>query len=380
MKREIFDGEHQMFRDAFRRFVEREIVPHQEQWEKDGVVSREVWHKAGQQGFLGMDMPIEHGGGGVEDFRYNMIIAEELARVGSTGTAFGLHTNIVVPYITRYGNEDQKARWLPKLASGEYISAIAMTEPGTGSDLAGVRTSAIRQNGHYLLNGQKTFITNGILSDLVIVVTKTNPEARHSGISLLVVERGMPGFERGRNLEKIGMHAQDTAELFFENVEVPAENLLGEEGQGFIYLMQQLPQERLDVAMSAIAGARTALEHTIEYCKTREAFGRPIGKFQHSRFKLAEMKTEIEIGQVFVDQCVLRLNRGELTTEDAAMAKWWITDLLNRVVNQCLQLHGGYGYMLEYPIAKAYLDARVTTIYAGTNEIMKEIIGRGMGF
>ncbi len=380
MKRNIFEDEHHMFRDAFRRFVEKEIVPCHDQWEKDGVVSREVWLKAGQNGFLGMNVPEEYGGGGVVDFRYNAIVTEELIKVGASGIGFGLHNDITIPYILHYGSAEQKARFLPKMVMGEIITAIAMTEPNTGSDLAGVRTTAIRQNGHYVVNGQKTFITNGILSDVVITVAKTNPEQSHSGISLILIERGMAGFERGRNLEKIGLKAQDTAELYFNNVEVPAENLLGEEGQGFYYLMTELPQERLSIAVGALAACEAALEWTIQYCKERQAFGRPIGTFQNSRFKLAEMKTEIEIGRVFVDRCITELNAGNLSAEEAAMAKWWTTELQKRVVDQCLQLHGGYGYMLEYPIAKAYLDTRVQTIYGGTTEIMKEIIGRAMGF
>jgi alkylation response protein AidB-like acyl-CoA dehydrogenase len=378
MKRTIFEPEHEMFRAAIRTFVEREIVPHHEQWEQDGIVPREVWRKAGQQGFLCMDVPEEYGGAGVQDFRYNMIVGEELMRVGATGPAFPLHTDIVVPYLLRYANEEQKQRWLPRVVSGEYITAIAMTEPGAGSDLAGIRATAIRENDHYLVNGQKTFISNGILNDLVIVVARTDPDKGHKGISLLVVERGMEGYERGRNLDKIGMHAQDTAELFFRDVRVPVANLLGEEGRGFAYLMQQLPQERLTIAAGAVAAAEAALDWTIRYCQEREAFGQPIGAFQHTRFALAEMKTELQIGRVFVDQCVLALNRGELTTEDASMAKWWATELQKRVVDQCVQLHGGYGYMREYPIAKAYLDARVQTIYGGTTEIMKEIIARSL--
>jgi long-chain-acyl-CoA dehydrogenase len=378
MKRTIFEPEHEMFRAAIRTFVEREIVPHHEQWEQDGIVPREVWRKAGQQGFLCMDVPEEYGGAGVQDFRYNMIVGEELMRVGATGPAFPLHTDIVVPYLLRYANEEQKQRWLPRVVSGEYITAIAMTEPGAGSDLAGIGATAMRENDHYLVNGQKTFISNGILNDLVIVVARTDPDKGHKGISLLVVERGMEGYERGRNLDKIGMHAQDTAELFFRDVRVPVANLLGEEGRGFAYLMQQLPQERLTIAAGAVAAAEAALEWTIRYCQEREAFGQPIGAFQHTRFALAEMKTELQIGRVFVDQCVLALNHGELTTEDASMAKWWATELQKRVVDQCVQLHGGYGYMREYPIAKAYLDARVQTIYGGTTEIMKEIIARSL--
>ncbi|MBK9053539.1 MAG: acyl-CoA dehydrogenase family protein [Chloroflexi bacterium] len=380
MKRTLFNQEHEMFRLAFRRFVEKEVAPYHEQWEKEGMVAREAWLKAGSQGFLGLDVPEQYGGGGVKDFRYNAIVTEELIRVGASGAAFSLHNDVIVPYLVAYSNEEQKERWLPKVCSGEGITAIAMTEPNTGSDLAAVRTTAIRDGDHYVLNGQKTFISNGILADIVVVVAKTNPEARHGGMSLLVVERGMEGFSRGRRLEKIGMHAQDTAELFFENVHVPVENRLGEEGQGFIYLMQQLAQERLSIAVVAAAVCEVALEHTITYCRERTAFGQPIGKFQNSRFKLAEMKTETEIARVFVDRCIVELNEGRLTPEDAAMAKWWTTELQQKVVSQCLQLHGGYGYMMEYPIAKMFIDSRVQTIYGGTNEIMKEIIGRAMGF
>jgi alkylation response protein AidB-like acyl-CoA dehydrogenase len=380
LERQIFDEEHRMFRDAFRRFVEREVAPYHDQWEKDGIVSRELWLKAGENGFLGMQVPEEYGGGGVDDFRYNAIITEELIRVGASGVGFSLHNDITIPYILHYATDEVKERLLPRLVSGEYISAIAMTEPNTGSDLAGVRTTAIRQNGHYVVNGQKTFITNGILSDVVIAVVKTNPEEAHTGISLLVIERGMEGFERGRNLEKMGLKAQDTAELYFNNVSVPESNLLGQEGYGFYYLMTELPQERLSIAVGAMAACWGALNLTIEYCKERTAFGRPIGKFQNSRFKLAEMKTETQIGQVFVDRCIMELNNDNLSTEVASMAKWWCTELQKRLVDECVQLHGGYGYMMEYPIARAYLDTRVQTIYGGTTEIMKEIIGRAMGF
>ncbi len=381
MKRTIFTEEHLLFRDAFRHFVEKEMVPHNEQWEKDGEVSRELWLKAGQQGFLGMSVPEEYGGAGVDDFRYSAIIAEETGRAGvsSAGQGMGLHNDIVLPYFLAYANEEQKRRWLPGMCAGELITAIAMTEPNTGSDLAAVRSTATRQGDHYLLNGQKTFITNGILSDVVIVVAKTNLEMRHKGISLLVVERGMEGFKRGRKLEKMGLKAQDTAELYFEDVKVPIANLLGEEGRGFYYLMRQLAQERLSVAIVAVAACERALEITLEYCKERTAFGQPIGSFQNSRFKLAEMKTETEIARVYVDRCIEELNAGELSPESAAMAKWWTSELQKRVVDSCVQLHGGYGYMLEYPIARMYLDARVQSIYAGTNEIMKEIIGRSMG-
>ncbi len=381
MRRTIFTEEHMLFRDAFRHFVEKEMVPYNEQWEKDGEVSRELWLKAGQQGFLGMSVPEEYGGAGVDDFRYSAIFAEETVRAGvaSAGQGMGLHNDITLPYFMAYANEEQKRRWLPGMCAGELITAIAMTEPNTGSDLGAVRSTAMRQGDHYLLNGQKTFITNGILSDVVIVVAKTNLEMRHKGISLLVVERGMEGFKRGRKLEKMGQKAQDTAELYFEDVKVPSANVLGEEGRGFYYLMRQLAQERLSVAVLAVAACETALEITLEYCKERTAFGQPIGSFQNSRFKLAEMKTETEIARVYVDRCIEELNAGELSPESAAMAKWWTSELQKRVVDTCVQLHGGYGYMLEYPIARMYLDARVQSIYAGTNEIMKEIIGRSMG-
>ncbi|MEJ5249165.1 MAG: acyl-CoA dehydrogenase family protein [Caldilinea sp.] len=379
MRRTLYQDEHLMFRDAFHRFLEKEILPYHEQWEHDGIVPREVWRKAGELGFLCFEAPEELGGLGESDYRYHAVIAEELAYHGATGVGFGLHSSIVLPYILRYGTPEQQRRWVPRMVSGEWIGAIAMTEPAAGSDLAGIRTTAIRQGDCYIVNGQKTFITNGINSDLVITVVKTDPSQRHKGISLLVIERGMEGFTRGRNLEKIGLKAQDTAELFFDNVRVPVANLLGEEGKGFYYLMERLPQERLDIAVTAVAACEAALDMTLRYCKERTAFGQPIGSFQNSRFKLAEMKTEIEIARVFVDRCIEALNAGELTAEEAAMAKWWTTDLQKRVMDECLQLHGGYGYMLEYPIAKFYLDARVQAIYGGTNEIMKEVISRGMG-
>lgn len=379
LKRDIFEDEHNMFRDAFRRFVEKEIVPHHEEWEKDGIVPREIWLAAGENGFLGMNVPEEYGGGGVSDFRFHAIITEELVRAGATGPGFSLHNDICIPYLLHYGTDEQKARFLPKMVTGELITAIAMTEPNTGSDLAGVRTTAIRENGHYVVNGQKTFITNGILSDVVIAVVKTDPDAGHGGISLMLIERGMDGFERGRNLDKIGLKAQDTAEMYFNNVKVGAENLLGEAGHGFFYLMTELPQERLSIAIGAMAACEAAVEMTLEYCMERTAFGRPIGKFQNSRFKLAEMQTETHIGRIFVDRCITALNDGDLSTDVASMAKYWCTELQKRVVDECVQLHGGYGYMMEYPIARAYLDTRVQTIYGGTTEIMKEIIGRSMG-
>ena len=381
MRRDIFDEEHDLFRSAFRQFVDKEIVPYADEWEQAGITDRRMFLKAGEAGFLGINAPEEHGGGGVDDFRYNLITAEEIqmAGVNAAGTGIGLHNDVCLPYFLHAGTEEQKARWLPGICSGELITAIAMTEPGIGSDLAGMSTSAIRDGDHYVVNGSKTFITNGIHADLVITAVKTDPSQRHKGMSLLVLERGMEGFERGRNLDKIGMHAQDTAELFFSDVHVPVENLLGAEGEGFLQLVRNLPQERLNIAMAAVSAARAAFGWTLDYCKERQAFGKPIGSFQNSRFQLAEMATEIEVGQAFVDKCVVAHNAGELTAEEAAMAKWWATDLQGRVVDAGLQLHGGYGYMTEYPIARAYVDARVTRIYGGTNEIMKEIIGKSLG-
>ena len=382
MQRMIFETEHDLFREAFRSFVEKEMTPHYEQWERDGITDRSLFLRAGESGFLGIDAPAEHGGGGTKDFRYNLIISEELQAAGTVGSglAITLHNDICLPYFLNLCNEEQKARWLPGIISGELITAIAMTEPGIGSDLAGMSSTAIRDGDRYILNGSKTFITNGINSDLVIVAAKTDPTQKHKGMSLLVVERGMSGFERGRNLEKLGLHSQDTAELFFNDVEVPAENLLGTEGQGFVHLVTNLPQERLSIAVAGVAAARAALGWTVDYCKERKAFGQPIGSFQNSKFRLAEMATEIEMATHYIDQCVLALNAGRLSAEDAAMAKWWCTEMQKRVVDTGVQLHGGYGYMMEYPIARAYADARIQTIYGGTTEIMKEIIGRSLGF
>ena len=377
--REIFEPEHESFRSTVRSFIEKEISPHHEQWEKDGLVDRSVWTRAGELGLLCFDVDEQYGGAGVKDFRYNMVMAEELTRAGVNGPGFLVHTDIIVPYISGLGTEEQKQRWLPGLVSGELISAIAMTEPGAGSDLQGIRTHAVDKGDHYILNGSKTFISNGILADLVIVVAKTDPEAGHKGVSLLVVERGMEGFERGRNLDKMGLKAQDTAELFFDNVVVPKENLLGEEGSGFISLMVNLPQERLSIAMIAAAACEHILELSLAYAKEREAFGKPIGKFQHNRFLVAEMATEAHIARVFVDDCVRRHNAGELDAKLASMAKWWTTELQNKLVDRAVQLHGGYGYMMEYPIARAYVDSRIQTIYGGTTEIQKEIIGRSLG-
>ena len=375
----IYEQEHEDFRAMARTFMEKEVAPHMEQWEKDGQVSRELWLKAGEQGLLCFDVPEEFGGMGVEDFRYNAIVSEELSRVGASGPGFPVHTDIIVPYITSLGTEEQKQRWLPGLVSGELISAIAMTEPGAGSDLQGVKTSAVDKGDHYVLNGSKTFISNGIMSDVVIVVCRTDPDAGHMGISLLVVERGMAGFERGRNLDKMGLKAQDTAELSFDNVEVPKANLLGKEGEGFIYLMQNLPQERISIGVQAVAAIEHVLDLCLSYAKEREAFGKPIGKFQHNRFVLAEMATEAYVARTFINDCVMKLNAGQADPALASMAKWWTTELQKKLVDQGVQLHGGYGYMMEYPIAKAYVDSRIQTIYGGTTEIQKEIIGRALG-
>jgi alkylation response protein AidB-like acyl-CoA dehydrogenase len=381
MRRTLFDDDHELFRDSVRAFIEAELVPRHADWERAGIVERDLFTKAGTLGFLAMAAPVEHGGGGVDDFRYNLVIAEEIQRAGinAAGLGWTLHNDICLPYFLSLCTEEQQARWLPGICSGELVTAIAMTEPGIGSDLASMTTTAIRDGDRYVVNGSKTFITNGINADLVITAVKTDPSQRHAGMSLVVIERGTPGFERGRNLEKIGMHAQDTAELFFSDAEVPVANRLGEEGEGFAHLVGNLPQERLSIAATGVAAAHQALSWTLDYVKERTAFGQPIGSFQNSRFRLAEMTTEIEIAQTFIDRCVLALNAGELTAEEAAMAKWWCTELQKRVVDTCVQLHGGYGYMAEYPIARAYADARITTIYGGTTEIMKEIIGRSLG-
>ncbi len=379
MKRHIYEADHEAFRDTVRAFMEKEVVPNHEQWEKDSIVPRELWLKAGEQGLLGFMMPEELGGGGMNDFRFNAILQEELTRAGASGVGFALHTDLVSGYLLAYGTEEQKQRWIPKFCTGEMITAIAMTEPGTGSDLQGIQTSAKRDGDEWVINGSKTFISNGINADMVIVVCKTDPAAGAMGFSLIVVERGAEGFERGRNLDKIGMKAQDTAELFFDNVRVPVTNTLGEEGKGFLHLLENLPQERLTISVVAAAACRQMIDMTLEYVKERKAFGKPIGSFQNSRFVLAELETEAQIAQVFVDRSITELNAGTLTVEDAAMGKWWTTELQKKVADQCLQLHGGYGYMSEYPISKAYLDTRIQTIYGGTTEIMKEIVGRGLG-
>jgi alkylation response protein AidB-like acyl-CoA dehydrogenase len=380
MIRKLYEEEHEAFRGVVAEFVRREVVPHQARWDVDHLIGRETWLAGGKQGIFGLPIPEQFGGGGIDDFRYRNIVVEEFARVGaaSLGSGFALQDDIVIPYIVDLGTEEQKSRWLPSLATGEIIGAIAMTEPGAGSDLQGIRTSAVRQDDHWILNGSKTFITNGINSDLVIVVARTNPSAGARGLSLLVVERDMAGFTRGRKLEKIGLQAQDTAELFFDEVRVPASNLLGNEGGGFSHLMERLPRERMSVTAQALAAARAALEWTVAYTKERHVFGEPVAKFQNTQFQLADMVTELDVLQAYVDASILALNENELTAVDAAKNKLWSTEVQFRVINQCLQLFGGYGYMLEYPIARAFLDARIQTIYGGTSEIMRTIIARDL--
>ena len=378
MQREIFTEQHEDFRATVKAFLAKEVLPHYDRWEKAGIVDRSVWLAAGRQGLLGIAAPEEYGGGGTPDFRYAAVLAEEFARAGASGLAIGLHNDIIGPYLTSLASEEQKRRWLPGFCSGELITAIAMTEPGTGSDLQGIRTQAVDRGDHFLLNGAKTFISNGILADLVIVVARTTPEGGAHGLSLLAVERGTPGFERGRNLDKIGQKAQDTAELFFEDVRVPKENLLGELNGGFVHLMQNLAQERLTIAAAAIAGAEYLVEITTDYVKQREAFGRPLAKLQHVRFEIAELATECAITRTFVDRCITEHNRYALTPADASMAKWWATELQKRTADRCLQLHGGYGYMSEFPVARAFTDGRIQTIYGVTTEIMKEIVGRSI--
>ena len=379
--RAIFDDVHDEFRRSFASWVAKEIAPDYMLWEEAGIAPREIFTSAGSNGFLGMQIPEEFGGGGSDDFRFNQIVAEEFAYAGIGGAGLGitLHNDITIPYYLELASDEQRQRWLPGIASGDLITAIAMTEPGTGSDLASVGTTAVRDGDVYVVNGSKTFITNGINSDLVIVVAKTDPTARHSGMTLLVAERGMEGFDRGRNLEKIGNHSQDTAELFFDDVRIPAANRMGEEGEAFRYLSSNLAQERLSIAITGVASAQAALNSTVEYVKERTAFGKSLGQFQNTKFVLAEVKTAIEVAQAYVDQSVMKLIAGELTPTEAAQAKYWCTDLQHDAAHRCLQLFGGYGYTLEYPIARNYADARVTSIYGGTNEIMKTIISKSLG-
>ena len=374
----IYDETHQLFRESFASFVAAEMTPKFEQWETDGITERQIYADAGKHGFTGMAVPERYGGGGVDDFRFNAIMGEELAAAGLSGAGLGLtlHNDIVTPYFLEYCNDEQAARWLPGIASGDLITAVAMTEPGTGSDLAGIATTAVRDGEEFVLNGAKTFITNGINSDLIVVVCRTDPGAGRAGMSLLVVERGMHGFERGRNLDKVGQHSADTAELFFSDVRVPAANLLGEEGKAMQYLSFNLAQERLSIAVYGCAAAKAALDWTVDYVKERTAFGQPIASFQNTKFVLAEVATEVEVTQAFIDSCVMKHIDGELTSAGAAMAKMWASELQGRSIDRCLQLFGGYGYTTEYPIGRAYADARVTRIYGGTSEIMKTIIAK----
>ena len=386
MRRQIFTEEHDAFRDMVRAFIAKEIAPYHEQWERDGIVSRDVWLAAGRAGLLGIHLEEKYGGGGQPDYRFYVILNEELARAGASGPMFQLHNDMIGPYLDRLCSPEQRERWFPGYCSGELIAAIAMTEPGAGSDLQGIRATAVRKKGggevggdRYVLNGQKTFISNGQLADIVIVVARTDPDAGHRGISLLMVERDMPGFTRGRNLDKLGMHAQDTSELFFTDVEVPAANLLGEPGGGFVALMQNLPRERVTIGVTALAIAEQAFADTLAYSKQRSAFGQPVGKFQHNRFVLAEMATEIAVAREFTDRAITEHCADRLTNDEAAMVKWWDTELCNRVTDRCVQLYGGYGYMREYAVGRAWTDSRVQSIFGGTTEIQKEIIGRSLG-
>jgi alkylation response protein AidB-like acyl-CoA dehydrogenase len=379
MQQRLYESVHEEFRDLCREFLAREAVPYHGEWEKAGLVDRAVWRKAGAAGLLGINVDEQYGGGGQPDFRFNAVLVEEIIRAGCSGLGFGLHNDVIAPYLIELTTEDQRKRWLPGFCSGEIITAIAMSEPGAGSDLAGVRTTAVRDGDEYVLNGQKTFITNGEHADLVIVVAKTATDQGAHGVSLIVVERDTPGFTRGRRLEKVGLKANDTAELFFDDCRVSSDNLIGTENHGFYHLMANLPRERLSIAVGAVAAAEVILALTMDYARNRQAFGRAIGSFQHNRFLLAELDTEVTIARTFTNHCVLEFNAGRLSVSDAAKAKWWTTELQTKVADRCVQLHGGYGYMMEYPVAKAWLDSRVQTIYGGTTEIMKEIIGRGLG-
>jgi alkylation response protein AidB-like acyl-CoA dehydrogenase len=378
IERTLYNENHLQFRDTVRRFLEKEVAPHHARWEEQGYVDREVWLKAGEAGLLCTSMPEAYGGADADKL-YSVALFEEIARQGYTALGFGLHNEIVAPYILSYGTDAQKAKFLPAMARGEVVGAIAMSEPAAGSDLQGIRSTATDAGDHFLLNGSKTFITNGWHADLVIVVAKTDPAAGAKGTSLLLVERGMPGFEKGKRLKKVGMKGQDTSELFFDNVKVPKTNLLGDVNRGFVYLMQELPWERLQIAISGIEAAQAAIDWTIDYTKDRKAFGTTVANFQTTRFKLAELQTEVQVARVFVDRCIDLLMHKKLDTATASMAKYWCSDLQCKVIDECVQLHGGYGYMWEYPVARAWADARVQRIYGGTNEIMKEVIARSMG-
>jgi len=379
VKRTVFEEEHEALRESTRQYIERELVPNAEKWEQERMVDRSAYVAAGKYGLIGFNMPEEFGGGGSDDFRFNAVIDEEIARYGGPAPALSLQNDVVAPYFKHLANDEQKARWMPGIASGELILAVAMTEPGAGSDLAGIRTSAVRDGDDWIINGSKTFISAGINSDLVVTVCRTDPEAGHKGFTLFVVERGMEGFTRGRKLDKMGLHSQDTSELHFENVRVPSANILGEEGRGFYHLMQNLPSERLGIAISAIAGARESWRQTLQYAKDRKAFGQPIGSFQHNRFLLAEMDTELDVCERYIDRCLEGVLDGDLSAVEAAKAKWFCTETAKKVIDGCVQLHGGYGYMMEYRVARDYCDARIQTIFGGTTEIMKDIIGRDLG-
>jgi alkylation response protein AidB-like acyl-CoA dehydrogenase len=380
MKRTLFEPEHELFRQTARGFYEKECAPHSAEWEESGRTTREPWLVAGELGLIGWEAPEEFGGQGIIDFRYNSIMTEEFHQTGSVGIGIGLQNDILTSYLVHLTNAEQKQRWLPGFVSGELITAIAMSEPGAGSDLASIRTTARREGDHYVINGGKTFISNGLLSDLVVTVVKTDQDAGHKGISLLAIERGMEGFERGRKLDKIGQRSADTAELSFTDVRVPVENLIGEENRGFYHVMQNLPAERLGIAIHAVAQARRALDLTREHASDRKAFGQSIGTFQVNRHAIAEMATKLDVMQVYVDRCIEAVNAGELTPHEAAGAKYWATETQWEIVDRCLQLHGGYGYMNEYEIARLWRDARVQRLYGGTNEIMKDIVGRSLGF
>jgi len=379
MRRSLFDAEHDEFRSTARTFFEKECVPHVDAWEKAGKVDREVWRKAGAQGLLGWEVPEEYGGSGIQDFRFNQILTEEYWMTGSVGVGFALQNDIMAPYMIEMTTEEQKRRWLPGFVSGDIVTAIAISEPGAGSDVRGITTAARRDGDEFVINGSKTFISNGQLSDLVLVACKTDPAAGHKGMSLVVVEAGTPGFIKGRKLDKIGQFSADTAELHFADVRVPVTNLVGTENKGFYHLMRNLPKERLGIAVHAVACSRRAYELTIAYAKDRKAFGQAIGTFQVNRHALAEIRAKVEIMETYLDQCVLAVNAGELTPEEAASAKWWTTETQWEIVDRCLQLHGGYGYINEYEIARLWRDARVQRLYGGTTEIMKDLVGRSMG-
>jgi alkylation response protein AidB-like acyl-CoA dehydrogenase len=379
MKRDIFEPEHEQLRETVREFLEREVAPYAQQWNEQGIVGREAFISAGKYGLIGFNMPEEYGGGGTDDFRFNAVIDEEIARYGGPAPAISLQNDVVAPYFKSLADDEQLKRWMPGIISGETILAVAMTEPGAGSDLAGIRASAIRDGEDWILNGTKTFISSGINADLVVAVARTDPDAGHKGFTLLVVEDGMEGFTRGRKLDKMGLHHQDTAELHFDNVRVPGANLLGQQGRGFYHLMHNLPSERLSIAISAVAGARESWRQTLQYCKDRKAFGQAIGSFQHNRFLLAEMDTELDVAENYIDRCLKAVCDGDLSAVEAAKAKWWCTEVAKKVIDGCVQLHGGYGYMMEYRVARDYTDSRIQTIFGGTTEIMKDLIGRDLG-